>query len=133
MQTPLRITFRHMEPSPAVEDRIRGHVDHLDRFHKRITGCHVIIEAPPSHRRHGAPYDITIDLTIPGRKIAVRTGHAERAAHTDVYVAIRDGFDGVKRLLHAHDVLSHGTTRDYGEQPRDISEQGSATFSPAQS
>jgi ribosome-associated translation inhibitor RaiA len=133
MQRPLRITFRHMEPSPGVEARIREHVDHLERFHKRITGCDVIIEAPPSHRRHGSPYEITIDLTIPGREIAVRTGQSECAAHTDVYVAIRDAFDGVKRLLHAHDVLPHGTTRDYGEQPRDISEQDSATFNPAQS
>jgi ribosome-associated translation inhibitor RaiA len=67
MQTPLRITFRHMDPSSAVEARIRDHMDRLERFHKRITGCHVIVEAPAGHRRHGAPYDITIDLTVPGK------------------------------------------------------------------
>lgn len=116
MQTPLRITFRHMEPSAAVEARIRDHMDRLERFHKRITGCHVIVEAPAGHRRHGAPYDITIDLTIPGREVAVRTGHAERDAHTDVYVAIRDAFDDVKRLLHSEEVLPHDARRDHAEQ-----------------
>lgn len=113
MQTPLRITFRHMEASPAVEARIREHVDHLERFHKRITGCHVIIEAPPAHRRNGAPFDVTIDLTIPGKEFALRTGHTERDAHTDVYVALRDAFDGLKRQLHEHAVLSRGDAHQH--------------------
>lgn len=103
MQTPLQITFRHMEPSPSVEARVREHVDHLERFHKAISGCHVIIEAPPKHRRHGAPFDVTIDLTVPGREIALRTGHTERESHADVYVALRDGFDSVKRILNEHE------------------------------
>jgi ribosomal subunit interface protein len=126
MQTSLRITFRHMEPSPAVAARVREHVDHLERFHERITRCHVIIEAPPAHRRHGAPFDVTVDLTIPGREVAVRTGHAEREAHADVYVAVRDAFDSIKRQLHAHEVLPHGAPRDYDDQD-------SATLRPARS
>jgi ribosomal subunit interface protein len=126
MQTPLRITFRHMEPSPAVEARVREHVAHLERFYERITGCHIIIEAPPAHRRHGAPFDVTVDLTIPGREVAVRTGRTEREAHADVYVAIRDAFDSIKRQLHAREVLSHGTPRAYDDQD-------SATLKPARS
>lgn len=122
MQTPLRITFRHMDPSSAVEAWIRDHMDRLERFHKRITGCHVIVEAPAGHRRHGAPYDITIDLTVPGKEVAVRTGHAEREAHTDVYVAIRDAFDDLKRLLHSDDVLPHDARRDHAEQSDDLSD-----------
>ena len=121
MQTPLRITFRHMDPSASVEARIRGHVDRLERFHKRITGCHVIVEAPAGHRRQGAPYGITIDLTVPGREVAVRSGQAEREAHTDVYVAIRDAFDDVKRLLHSEEVLPRDARRDHAEQAEDLS------------
>lgn len=105
MQTPLQITFRHMDSSPAVEARIREHVDHLERFHKDITSCHVVIEAPPAHRRHGAPFDVSIDLTVPGQEIALRTGHSERESHADVYVALRDGFDSVKRILHEYQEL----------------------------
>ena len=48
MQTPLRIVFRHMPPSAAVEARIREHVDRLERFHSRITGCHVVISGGTS-------------------------------------------------------------------------------------
>jgi ribosomal subunit interface protein len=110
-----------MDPSAAVEARIREHMDRLERFHNRITGCHVIVEAPAGHRRHGAPYDITIDLTVPGREVAIRTGHAEREDHTDVYVAIRDAFDAVKRLLHSEEALPHDARRDHAEQRDDLS------------
>ena len=102
MQTPLRITFRHMESSAAVEARVREHVARLERFHDRITGCHVVIEAPPAHRNKGAPFDVRIDLTVPGGQIVVRGERAEHGAHQDVYVALRDAFDSLRRQLQDH-------------------------------
>jgi hypothetical protein len=45
VQIPLRITFRDMEPSDAVEARVRERVDALELLHPRITGCHVVVEA----------------------------------------------------------------------------------------
>lgn len=113
MQTPLRITFRHMQTSPAVEARVREHVERLERFHDRITGCHVVLEAPPAHRNNGAPFDVKIELTVPGGEIAIRSERAEHEAHTDVYVAMRDAFDIARRLLrnyareHRADVRRH--------------------------
>lgn len=108
MQTPLQITFRHLDSSPALEARIREHVERLERFHDRITGCHVIVEAPAAHRNKGAPFDVKIDLSVPGSEIAVRSGQAERAEHMDVYVALRDAFDSMRRLL-----------QDYARERRD--------------
>jgi cold shock CspA family protein/ribosome-associated translation inhibitor RaiA len=113
MQTPLRITFRHMEPSAAVEARVREHVQWLERFHERITGCHVVIESPPAHRRKGASFDVRIDLTVPGGEVCVRSERAEHPPHMDVYVALRDAFDDARRLLqdyareHRGDVKQH--------------------------
>jgi ribosomal subunit interface protein len=97
MQTPLRITFRHLQPSPAVEARVREHVERLERFHDRITGCQVIVEAPAAHRHKGAPFNVKIALSLPGAEINV---HSERT--DDVYVALRDAFDIVKRCLNDH-------------------------------
>lgn len=133
MQTPLQITFRHMEPSPAVEARIREHVDHLEHFHKSITGCHVIIEAPPAHSHKGAPFDVTVDLTIPGREFALRTGRSECEAHTDVYVAIRDAFDKIKRLLHEHALLSRGAQHRRDEKGADNAEPSGTSVGYAES
>lgn len=99
MQRPLQITFRHMQPSTAVRKRVLEHVAHLERFHGRITGCHVVVEAPPGNQRNGAPFDVKIDLTTPGHEIHVRSERAARESHQDVYVALRDAFDSAKRQL----------------------------------
>jgi phage baseplate assembly protein W len=50
VQEPLIIHFRQMDPSPAVEARIREKVQALERFHPRITRCRVTVEgaAPAS-------------------------------------------------------------------------------------
>lgn len=111
MQTPLRIAFRHMPPSPAVEARVREHVDRLERFHSRITGCHVAIEAPPAHRHKGAPFDVKIELTVPGGEITVRSERAEHEAHMDVYVALRDAFDSARRRLQDYEREYRGDTK----------------------
>ena len=109
MQTPLRITFRHLQPSPAVEARVREHVERLERFHQRITSCQVIVEAPAAHRHKGAPFNVKIALSLPGAEINVHSERTEDTEHADVYVALRDAFDIVKRCLkdHARDYRGH--------------------------
>ena len=102
MVLPLQITFRHMDPSPAVEASIREHAARLDRFADRIMACRVVVEAPHKHRWKGRLYDIRVDLTLPGEEIPVtRTGPQDHA-HEDIYVAIRDAFDAAARLLEDH-------------------------------
>lgn len=46
-----------------------------------------------------APFDVKIDLTVPGSAICVHSERAEHEAHMDVYLALRDAFDAAKRLL----------------------------------
>jgi ribosomal subunit interface protein len=102
MQTPVRITFRHLQPSPAVEARVREHVERLERFHHRITRCQVTVEAPAAHRHHGAPFNVKISLSLPGAEINVHSERTNDPAHTDVYLALRDAFDIAKRSLKDH-------------------------------
>ena len=103
MQTPMRITFRHLQPSPAVEARVREHVERLERFHQRITSCQVIVEAPAAHRHSGAPFNVKIALSLPGAEINVHSERSDDPAHADVYIALRDAFDIVKRCLNHHE------------------------------
>lgn len=99
MQIPLQISFRDMEPSAAVEDKIRERALKLDRYYERIMGCRVVIEAP--HRRHhqGKLYHVRIDLTVPQGELVVSREPVENHAHEDIYVAIRDAFDAAQRRL----------------------------------
>lgn len=113
MQLPLQITFRHMDSSPAVEAAIRKRAEKLDRFSDRIMACRVVVEAPHQHQRKGKLYSVRIDLTVPGEEIPVTREGPENHAHADIYVAIRDAFASVSRLLEDHtrkvrgDVKSH--------------------------
>ena len=95
----LQITFRHMDPSPAIEARIRGRAEELVQFYDRITSCRVVVEC--RHRRHqqGKLFSVSIDLTIPGREIVVGRDPGANHAHEDAHVAVRDAFDALRRRL----------------------------------
>ena len=115
MQTPLRITFRHLQPSAAVESRVREYVERLERFHQRITSCQVIVEAPAAHRHKGAPFNVKISLSLPGAEINVHSERMVDTAHADVYVALHDAFDIVKRCLQDHAREQRDGTRFCGD------------------
>jgi ribosomal subunit interface protein len=99
MQLPIQITFRHMEPSDAVRARVLDLMQRLERFHGRITRCQVVVDAPAKHQRHGAPFSVKIDIQIPGEALHVHSQQLARETHADVYVALTDAFDSLKRKL----------------------------------
>lgn len=118
MQLPLQITFRNVEPSEAIEARIRKEAKRLERFYDRIMGCRVVVELPHKHHHKGNLYHVRIDLTVPGGELVVNREPAQHQAYRDLYVAIRDAFDAVQRQLEdyvrrqrgdvkTHEVPSH--------------------------
>ena len=94
MQTPLQITFRDMPPSDALDIHIREKSQKLEQFYPSLIGCKVVVEQPGKHHQQGNPFNIRIDLTVPGSEIVV-----DRQENEDVYVALRDAFDAAKRRL----------------------------------
>ncbi len=115
MQLLLQVNFRNMDPSPAVEAKIRERAAKLDRFADRIMSCHVVVEAPNRRGHKGKLYHVRIDMTVPGGEIVVNREAPENHAHEDIYVAVRDAFNAAARQLEDHarrqrgDVKSHET------------------------
>lgn len=99
MQVPLQITFRHMEPSNAVEAGIRERCHKLEQFAEYITSCRITVEAPHKHHHKGNLYTVKIDITLPGEQLVASRHPNQHHAHEDVYVAIRDAFDAARRQL----------------------------------
>ena len=99
MQVPLLITFRHMEPSSAVEARIRERCHKLEQFAEHVTCCRITIEAPHMPHHKDGLYMVTIDITLPVEKQGVSRHLDQHHTHEDVYVAIRDAFDAARRQL----------------------------------
>ena len=99
MQQPVRITFKEMEPSDAVETWVETHAAKLEKFYSPIIHCNVVIEAPDRHSQHGGLYGVHIDITIPGHEVVVSHQGPKDQAHEDVYVALRDAFRAARRQL----------------------------------
>ena len=93
MKLPLKLTFRHMPSSPALEEAVRTRAEKLDEAHP-LTRCEVVVESPHRHARNGRLYTARISLTVPGAEVAVTNEPDE-----DPYVAVRLAFEAAKRRL----------------------------------
>ena len=114
MQTPLQITFRDMEPSAAVEANIREKAAKLELYYDRIMSCRVVVQAPHAHHHQGRLYQVHIDLGVPeGELVVSHEHHHKDQAHEDVYVAIRDSFDAMKRQLEDYARKRRGKVKQH--------------------
>lgn len=94
MKLPVDIQFLGMEPSTALESSARDHVNKLELLASDLMACHVRIDLEQKHKNQGRPFGVRIDLTLPGHELVVN-----RVQDEDVYVALRDAFDSMKRQL----------------------------------
>jgi cold shock CspA family protein/ribosome-associated translation inhibitor RaiA len=123
MQLPLQITFRHMDPSPSLEARIKQLAERLDHYSQEIMSCRVVIEAPHKHNHQGNLYTVHLDITSPSGEIAVTRDQHDKHAHEDAHVALRDAFRAAERQLEQrvqkrrqdvkdHAITPHGRIRE---------------------
>ncbi len=122
MKKPLGICFRHMDPSESVEELIKKRARKLEHFYENIVHCSVIIEAPRNHARHDFPFEVCIEISVPGNVIVAKSKSDMHHANIDAYAAIRKTFDIAERQIQdyarvqRHDVKQH--TRDSGAPKR---------------
>jgi ribosome-associated translation inhibitor RaiA len=118
VQTPLKITFKEMESSPAIESDIRLRAERLETLFDRITGCRVTVTATTRSHRQGKRYNCSIDITVPGNEIVAGHVGPNDPAHEDVHVAIRDAFDAAGRRLSDHARRMRGDTKTHAAWPK---------------
>lgn len=142
MAIPVKITFRNMAPSAAIEKQVQAKAAKLESFCERIISCRVIVEAPHRHHHKGKAFQVRIDLSVPGKDIfinrapkrlsAVKLAEArtsekdlvenhepsKHGAHTDVYVAIRDAFNAAARKLQDYMRRQSGAVKIHAAAPR---------------
>jgi len=102
MTFPLSVTFRDMDPSPALEEFVRQWAAKLEHFSDHIERCHVVLERPHQHHRQGQTVHVRVTLAVPGTDVVVSRDHSLDHAHEDAYVAIRDAFQAARRQLEDH-------------------------------
>jgi ribosome-associated translation inhibitor RaiA len=140
MNTPTRISFRNMDRSPALAERVEYEVEKLRRYAPALSHCDVMVEALHRHHRFGHHYQVHLTLRLPGSEVVVAHESPARRAveasgapqqpakqseveadHRDAYVAVRDAFDVARRRME--DAIHRGRdrrrTRGAAPSPRD--------------
>jgi len=110
---PLQITSRNCEITGDIEHLILKKSEKLDKFHRDMMSCRVLIEVPHRNRNSGTAYNARIDLALPGKDIVIR-----REAHEDPHRAIHLAFDAALRRLQAHARRRRGEVKRHEEPPR---------------
>ena len=112
MQIPLQITFRNMPTSEAVEAKINEKAAKLDKYFNRIMSCRVVVEESQRRQHQGKLFSVRIDLTVPGKELAVT-----REENEDPYVAVRDAFNTAARRLEEHGRQKRGEVKTHETPP----------------
>ncbi len=115
MQQEPRISFRNIDVSDALEQRIRTRVAELDKLCDRITSCEVVVELHHRHNGQGKLFQVRVDLALPGRTIVVRREPAEHHANEDAHVAVREAFDAARRQLEDYVRVARGDVKAHAK------------------
>lgn len=110
MAAAVQITFRDMTPSDAVSEHVGRRADKLGTFFQRMVKCHVVVEEPHRHSRHGKKFQVEIGMHVPGRELVVSKTPDD--GKENMHVAIDRAFDDAERMLE-----------DYASQLRPSSKQ----------
>lgn len=85
--TEVSVTFRHVEPTTAIQQYAERKLGHISKFLKRATQAHLILEVD-KYRQHG-------EVTVKSGRLAV----AAQAETKDLYSVIDLLVDKVERQL----------------------------------
>jgi ribosome-associated translation inhibitor RaiA len=86
-----------LQLTPELEEYIHERADFLLAFHREILACRVTLDAPVSHHRKGGPYEVHVDLHIPGAIL-----NASHQEGEELRTAIRLAFEAARRRLVDH-------------------------------
>ena len=98
MQSPVTVSFRHIERSGALEARVREIGRRLQRYSGGTTRCRVTVEGGLEGGK-GARYSVSISLSVPGAQIHADSIQHDGSGHRDVYEALRHAYGRARRQL----------------------------------
>ena len=128
MSLPIQVTWRGIQPSAALETRIRETAQGLEKFSSQIVYCRVVIELPHKHGHQGRVYEVRVQITTPGAQLIAQHEHRERHTHEDPYVAVRDAFRAVRRQLEDYERERRGDVKRHTQDPMGITTEPGAHF-----
>jgi ribosome-associated translation inhibitor RaiA/cold shock CspA family protein len=131
MQQEPEITFKNMDGSPALEARLRERIDRLERFHRGIIGCRVVVqEAHKSAASGKNPIGIDLQVQIPGDLLHSGGEEEIREAKDATGNLVTRVFEAMEHQLDAavarqkRGVKAHSADHEIGRVSRLFAAQG---------
>ena len=93
MKAPVRITFRHVPQSEALEEKIREKMDKLASLYPEILDGDATVDRVARHQQQGRHFRIALGVRIPGEELIVNTDHE------DAFIALRNAVAAMRRQL----------------------------------
>lgn len=117
MPRPIQITFRDIEPIESVRAYVEERVAKLHTFHPHILSCRVALEGPHRHHLHGGHFRVRLDVAIPGEEVVVGRDAHDKKSHENLYAAIDDAAEHMKRALKERSRRHRDQARREGPRP----------------
>jgi cold shock CspA family protein len=100
MQVPLKMTFRNVEKTTAIETLIRKQATKLERVCPYLVSCQISIEKPQAHQKSGNPFRVRVAVTVPPEhKLVTIRDAGEGDLHERLSTVVRRAFDATQRQL----------------------------------
>jgi len=114
----IQVTFRDIPPSPSVTHQIEKRAAKLETFFDRIIKCHVVVEAPHRHSRHGQRFHVRVDMVVPGKELVA--SHNLDDAKEDAHAAVDDAFNDAERVLEEYARVMRRSVKDSSKSPHGV-------------
>ena len=100
MRLPIKITYRGIKKSEAIEALVMDKATRLDKFCDHINRCDVAIEQPNHAHKKGNPVRVRIDVTVaPGHELVADESQTDDNSFQPLEKAIHDAFKIMERQL----------------------------------
>ena len=117
MQVPLKMTFRNVPKSAAMEALIRKQAAKLERVCSHLMSCSISVEKPQTHQKSGNPFRVRLDVTVPPDHELVTVRDAgEGDLHQRLPTVVRQAFDATQRQLKKLTERQRGKVKSHPEQ-----------------
>ncbi len=100
MQEQIKVVFRNVLQSIAVENFIHEKVAALEKIHSRIIGCQVTIEKPQKTKEASGLYRVRLDITFPPKhEIVIKKESKISGRYQNLVLLINSAFKIAVRKL----------------------------------
>ena len=91
----IQITLHNIRRSPALSARIRDLGERLENHWSEMIHCRVAVAQEAGRGARPRLFRVTINVRLPGRELVASAQNSE-----DVYTALREAFDAMRRDLN---------------------------------